>query len=198
MRNQRYRHALIIQVWLTIPAESSSYPVRQHPGANLGFQDLADFGAWKVIPDFNLLGRFDAPDPLLHEARYRGDVDGASCSRLHHSDHAFAPLLVWQTDDGTILNGFVGLKGVLNFDGIDVETASNDHVFCAIDDVKKIVRVQVSDITRMMPAVRGGLRRCFGVLVVPIHHQRSTNDDFAAFSGRHQMAVAIHDADPNQ
>src|SRR6202795_3987260 len=135
-------------------AEPSSFlSVRQHPGADLGFQHLADFGARKVIPDFNLLGRFDAPDPLLHEGRYRGDIDGASCSRLHHSDNAFAPLLVWQTDDGTILNGFVGLKGVLNFDGIDVEAASNDHVFCAIDDVKEIVRVQVSDITRLMPAV---------------------------------------------
>src|SRR5712664_4866821 len=177
---------------------SSCLPVRQHPGADLGFQHLADFGARKVIPDFNLLGRFDAPDPLLHEGRYRNDIDGASCSRLHHSDNAFAPLVVWQTDDGTILNGFVGLQGILNFDGIDVEAASDDHVFGAIDDVKKIVGVQVSDITGMMPAVRGGLRRCFGVLVVPIHYQRSTNDDFAAFSGRHQIAVAIHDADPTQ
>src|SRR4051812_21697457 len=89
---------------------SSCLSVRQHPGSDLGFQHLTNFGARKVIPDFNLLRRFDAPDPLLHEARYRGDIDGASCSRLHHSDNAFAPLLVWQTDDGTILNGFVGLK----------------------------------------------------------------------------------------
>src|SRR6476646_3601141 len=181
---------------LVLAEPSSCLPVRQHPGTDLGLQHLADFGAGKVIPYFNLLGRFDAPDLLLHEGRYRGDIDSASSSRLNHSDNTFAPLLVWQTDDGTILNGFVGLKGVLNFDGIDVETASNDHVFCAINDVKEIVRIQVSDITRMMPAVHGGLRRCFRVLVVPIHHQRSTNDDFAAFSGRYQIAVPIHDADP--
>src|SRR6266436_7829247 len=156
---------------------------RQHSGADLGFQHLADLGARKVIPDFNLFGRFDASNPLLHEGRYRGDIDGASCSRLHHSNNAFAPLVIWQTDDSTILNGFVGLKGVLNFDGIDVEAASNDHVLCAIDDVKEIVRVQVSNISCMMPAVHGGLRCCFGVLVVPIHYQRSANDDFAAFSG---------------
>src|ERR1700732_2110954 len=144
---------------LRVLAEPSScLPVRQHPGTDLGFQNLADFGARKVIPNFNLLGRFDAPDPLLHEGRYGGDIDGASCSRLNPSDNAVAPLLVWQTDDGAILNGFVGLKCVLNFDRIDVETASNDHVFCAIDDVKEIVRVQVSDITRMRPAVHGGLR----------------------------------------
>src|ERR1700731_2987590 len=124
---------------------SSCLPVRQHPGADLGFQHLADFGARKVIPNFNLLGRFDAPEPLLHEGRYRGDVDGASCSRLHHSDNAFAPLLVWQTYDGTVRKGFVGREGFLNFDGIDVEAASNDHVFCAVDDVKEIVRVEVSD-----------------------------------------------------
>src|SRR5439155_24249330 len=140
---------------------SSCLPVRQDSGADLGFQHLANFGARKVIPDFNLLRRFDAPDPLLHEGRYRGDIDDASCPRLHHSDNAFAPLLVWQSDDSTILNGFVSLKRVLNFDGIDVEAASNDHVFCAIDDVEEIVRVKVSDITRMMPAVQGGLRRCF-------------------------------------
>jgi hypothetical protein len=48
---------------------SSCLPVRQHPGANLGFQHLADLGARKVFPDFNLLGCFDAPDPLLHEGR---------------------------------------------------------------------------------------------------------------------------------
>src|SRR5260370_28623314 len=95
---------------------SSCLAVRQHPGADLGFQHLADFGARKVIPDFNLLGRFDAPDPLLHEGRYRGDIDGASCSRLHHSDNALAPLLVWQTDHGSILNGFLCLKCILNFD----------------------------------------------------------------------------------
>jgi hypothetical protein len=101
---------------------------------------------------------------------------------LHHSDNAFAPLLVWQADDGTILNGFVGLKGVLNFDGIDVEAANNDHVFCPIDDVKEIVDVQVSDITRMMPAVHGGLRCCFGVsekkakLVGLLVHRRETGN----------------------
>lgn len=44
-------------------------------------------------------------------------------SRLHHGDDSFAPLLIWQTDDGAILNGFVGLQGVLYFDGIDVEAA---------------------------------------------------------------------------
>src|SRR6266404_2835550 len=56
----------------------SCLPVRQHFGADLGFQHLADLGARKVIPDFNLFGGFDAPDPLLHEGRYRGDIDGAS------------------------------------------------------------------------------------------------------------------------
>ena len=93
---------------------SSCLRVRQHLGADLGFQHLADFGARKVIPDFNLLRRFDASDPLLHKGRHRGDVDGASCSRLHHSDDAFTPLFIWQTDDGTILNGFVSLEGVLS------------------------------------------------------------------------------------
>src|SRR5882724_12675180 len=52
---------------------ASCLTFRQHPGADLGFQHLADFGAWKVIPDFNLLGCFDAPDSLLHEGRYRDD-----------------------------------------------------------------------------------------------------------------------------
>jgi len=55
---------------LRVLAEPSScLPVRQHPGTDLGFQHLADFGARKVIPDFNLLGRFDAPESLLHEGR---------------------------------------------------------------------------------------------------------------------------------
>ena len=112
--HRRHRHllALIDESWCGsclpqlrgLAEPSSGLPVGQHPGTDLGFQHLADFGARKVIPDFNLLGRFDAPDPLLHEGRYRGDIDGASCSRLHHSDNAFAPLLVWQADDGTILN----------------------------------------------------------------------------------------------
>src|SRR5262245_39283853 len=100
---------------------SSCLPVRQHRRANLGFQHLANFGAWKVIPDFNLLRRFDASHALLHEGRHRGDIDGAPRPRLHHRNNALTPLLVWQTDDSTILNGFVGLKGVLDFDGIDVE-----------------------------------------------------------------------------
>ena len=42
--------------------QSSYLPVRQYPGANLGFQDLTDLGARKIIPDFDLLWRFDAPD----------------------------------------------------------------------------------------------------------------------------------------
>jgi hypothetical protein len=104
-------------------APSSRLPLRQHPRADLRLEHLADFGAWKVIPNFNLFGRFDAPKPLLHERRYRGDIDGMLRSRLHHGDDSFAPLLIWQTDDGAILNGFVGLQGVLYFDGIDVEAA---------------------------------------------------------------------------
>jgi len=44
-------------------------PLRQHPGPDLRLEHLADFGAWKFIPDFNLLGRFDASQPLLHKRR---------------------------------------------------------------------------------------------------------------------------------
>jgi len=62
------------------------FPVRQHPGRISDFT-LADFGAGMSSPYFNLLGRFDDPDPLLHKAdtaRHRLCV----LSRLHHSDNA--------------------------------------------------------------------------------------------------------------
>ena len=79
---------------------SSRLPLRQHPRPDLRLEHLADLGAWKVIPDFDLLGRFDAPNPLLHERRYRCDIDGTFWSRLHHGDNPFAPLLIRQTKSG--------------------------------------------------------------------------------------------------
>ena len=45
-----------------VGSQTSYLPVRQHPGADLGFQHLTDPGARKIIPDFDLLWRFDAPD----------------------------------------------------------------------------------------------------------------------------------------
>ena len=45
-----------------VGSQTSYLPVRQHPGADLGFQHLTDLGARKIIPDFDLLWRFDAPD----------------------------------------------------------------------------------------------------------------------------------------
>jgi hypothetical protein len=71
----------IMRPLLSVLAEPSScFPVRQHSGADLGFKHLADFGARKVIPNFNLLGCFDAPDLLLH-----GCADVRVGSRLRRS-----------------------------------------------------------------------------------------------------------------
>ena len=76
----------------------------------------------------------------------------------------------------------MGLKRVLDFDGIDVEAAGDDHVFGAIDNVEEMIRVEVPDIPGVMPAVQRGLGGCFRIFVVPIHDKRATNHDFAALS----------------
>jgi len=205
--HRRHRHllALINESWCGSCLSEYLAGARHHvfPCASI----LARISDFNTLPTLErgrsshtsiCLGVLTLPTRCFTKSDTAGDIDCASCSRLHHSDNAFAPLLVWQTDDGTILNGFVGLKGVLDLDGIDVEAASNESCLLRDRRCKGNCPRPVTDITRMMPAVHGGLRRCFGVLVVP----SITSDPRTTISPRSpagiKIAVAIHDADPNQ
>lgn len=84
---------------------------------------------------------------------------------------------------------------LFDLDRIDVESAGDDHVLGAIDDVQEVVRVEIADVARVMPAERRGLGRRIGILVVALHDQRAAHDDFAALASRQQMAVPVHDPD---
>ena len=49
---------------------------------------------------------------------------------------------------------------LLNFGGVDVEAARDDHVLRAVDDEQVVVGVQVADIACVMPAESAGFLGC--------------------------------------
>jgi len=89
---------------------------RQHFGADLGFhQHLADLERGRSSHTSICFGVLTLPTRCFTKADTAATSTvrpalGCSTTATTRS----APLLVWQTDDGTILNGFRGPEGLLD------------------------------------------------------------------------------------
>src|SRR5262245_13825201 len=72
----------------------------------------------------------------------------------------------------------------LNLRRVNIKPAHNDHVFLALNDVGVAVLVHSRNVTRVQPALAGGVRTqcdCSFVRAVPItfHHLRAGYAEFA-------------------
>src|SRR5262245_49094476 len=102
-------------------------------------EDLADARAGELLPQLHLLGRLHGTDARLHERDQLVGLDLGA--RLDHRGDALAPLVVRQPDDGAVAHRRVLHQRLLDLGREDVETARDDHVLEAIDDVQVAVLV---------------------------------------------------------
>src|SRR5260370_4040447 len=86
----------------------------------------------------------------------------------------------------------------LNFCAVHIETAGDDHVFLAIDDVIEPIVIPVADVTRVMPAMSSNFRRRFRQVVITSAYQGATRHDFADLERRKEFAVVIYNRQPHR
>ena len=117
-------------------------------------------------------------------------------ARLHHHDRLdrFAPFVVGDADHGGFGDVRMIADRALDFGGIDVLAAGDDHVLDAVVDVEIAVLVHVAGIAGAQPAVAaerfgGRLRQ------VPVagHVGAGAGRDLADFARRQSLAVGVED-----
>src|SRR5204862_3617308 len=129
---------------------------------------------------------------------FAGEVDdvggGSLLAGLHHHDRLdrFAPFVVGNADHGGLGDVRVVAYRALDFGGIDVLAAGDDHVLDAVVDVEVAVLIHVAGIAGTQPAVAterfGG---CLRQVPVADHVGAGAGGDFADFAGRQPLAVGV-------
>ncbi|MNG08961.1 hypothetical protein D3C84_923550 [compost metagenome] len=103
-------------------------------------------------------------------------------------------MLVWHADHSDIGNCVVAVEDVLDFGGIDVFTASDDHVSLAVVDVQEAAFVDVPHITGVEPAILYDLESFLFTAPVTIHDLGRTADDFADVTCGKRLTKHIDDS----
>ena len=161
----------------------------------------------KILPDglrgsasmkVDRLRRLEAGDA------FAGEVDDVGGGRLlaglHHHDRLdrFAPFVVGDADHRDFGDIGVVADRALDFGGIDVLAAGDDHVLDAVVDVEVAVLVHVAGIAGAQPAV--AVERLGGRLrQVPVAHHvgAGAGGDLADLAGRQPLAVGVEDREFN-
>ncbi len=62
-----------------------------------------------------------------------------------------------------------------NFDAVNVLTATQHHVFLAVDDVDKAMLIETRNVACMEPAIGDGFRRRLRAIDIALDDRRPTN-----------------------
>src|SRR5206468_10893380 len=97
--------------------------------------------------------------------------------------------------DANFLNRRVTEQHRFDLDRGDVLPAADDHVLDPVANLDVPVGVHDGAIPGVEPAVAHHFVRCIGVVIVPLHHDVATDDDFAGRGAvvRHLATVAVDD-----
>ena len=120
-----------------------------------------------------------------------------ACAGLEYNDclDRFAPFVVRHANDSRARDRRMPGKHILDFSRKDVETAGDDHVLAAIDDVEKTVGIATRKIAGVEPAVAKRLGRLLRLFPVAGHHQWPATADLADLAIGHLIAVVIEQPD---
>jgi len=94
-------------------------------------------------------------------------------------------------DDGAEADRGMRDNHFLEFAGIDVVAAAEDHVLFAVNDRKKTFGIHHADVAGVKPAVTKGFGGRLGAVVITFHHVVAADHDLAAFAARHLIIVFI-------
>src|SRR3546814_1034439 len=99
--------------------------------------------------------------------------------------HRLAPPLVGHADDRRLANGRVPRDDALDFGGVDILAAADDHVLDPVADEEIALGVEIAGVARQEEAIRGEhLRAFFGALPIAGHRRAAPDPDFADAAGR--------------
>ena len=119
----------------------------------------------------------------------------AAGSWLDVGGDGFAPFVVGYADDGGLQHGGVAGEDVLDFLGVDVLSAADDHVLGPPDQRQVAVGVEVADVAGVQPAVDDDAGGFVGAAQIAAHDVGAGDDDLAIHPGRHLGAGVVDDAD---
>src|SRR5258708_6708316 len=84
-------------------------------------------------------------------------------------------------------------QDVLNLRGIDVESAGDDHVLAATNDIQIPVLVFLGQVTGMQPTMAERRFRFLGPVPIFPHHQRFAHANLASFAALDGLAVPVEE-----
>ncbi|MNL53410.1 hypothetical protein D3C87_1766540 [compost metagenome] len=87
---------------------------------------------------------------------------------------------------------------LLDFAGVHVEAAGNDHVLLAVGQVQVAFGVDVADVAGVQPAVDEGFGGLVRLLVVALHDQVAAHADLAGGTAWQDPLVIVHDLHADQ
>ncbi|MNH24475.1 hypothetical protein D3C79_844070 [compost metagenome] len=111
--------------------------------------------------------------------------------------HRFAGAFVRDADHCAVGHLWMTHDHFFDLVRVHVEARDNDHVFLAIDDPGKAIRVDHGDVTGLEPTLaieRLGSR--LRMLPVALHHLRALDAQLATFAHRQFMAFIVDDLEP--
>ena len=86
--------------------------------------------------------------------RSRFGFDCVGCNDI--SDDDLTPFRIWPADDGDFFDAGVTQQDFFNLAGIDIRSATDDHVLRAVLQREEAIFVKTPDVARMKPAAAEG------------------------------------------
>jgi len=111
--------------------------------------------------------------------------------------YGFAPFVVGDADDGAFADFGKLHDGGFDFGAIDVEAATDDHVFFSVDYVEETRLVSIADVAGVVPTEGANLVSGFRKLVVAEGNQRASGDDFSGLMWGENASFVVHHCETN-
>src|SRR5207244_3350445 len=109
---------------------------------------------------------------------------------------AFAELIVGDAENRAVVNARTALKHGLDFRGIDIDPAGDDHVALAVVEKQIAVGIEVADVATGDQSVDlDGAAIVVTAVIVEIRISRRTREDFTTRARRQFTALLVKNLD---
>src|SRR3546814_3313128 len=106
--------------------------------------------------------------------------------------HRLAPPLVGHADDRRLANGRVPRDDALDFGGVDILAAADDHVLDPVADEEIALGVEIAGVARQEEAIRGEhLRAFFGALPIAGHRRARSEEHTSELQSLMRTSYAV-------
>ena len=107
--------------------------------------------------------------------------------------HRLAPLFMGYTDHCGHQHSRMAVECRLDLVGIDIESATDDHVFLTVDNVEETMLIDATHITRLPETVLELSGCLLGAAEIAQDNGPGAQPDLTGFAARHSCAIIVHD-----